>query len=159
MCSAQPWILGLSGTGDCFSKPDSCPSPDSHESQILGNVVDGNSPAVPAEGACGTQPPRHSLNPDPAQPRLLLQRFSPSFLSPFRKFRNKNPMLNAIPCVALRTCCRMYLHSPEQPRGGRRKQLQPCFPAPAHSGRCPQPCSVRKLGTRCPWNIFVHFYR
>lgn len=81
-----------------------------------GNAVDGNS-AVPAEGACGTRAPRHSQNPSPARPWLLLQHFSPPFLSPFRKLRNKNPMLNAIPCVALRTCCRMYLHSPEEGGG------------------------------------------
>lgn len=101
---------------ELLSKPDSCSSPGSHQSQIPGNVVAGNS-AVPAEGAFGTQPPQHSPNPNPARPRLFLQRSSPPFLSPFGKLRNKNPMLNAIPCVALRTCCRMSLQSPEEGGG------------------------------------------
>lgn len=60
---------------------------------------------------------QHSPNPNPARPWLFLQRSSPPFLSPFGKFRNKNPMLNAIPCVALRTCCRMSLQSPEEGGG------------------------------------------
>lgn len=81
----------------------------------------------------GTPPPPIPQIPALALPPALL---SP-LLSPFGKARNKNAMSNAIPCVALRACCRVELQSHRR-RRRRRRQLQPC-PSPARSGRCPSP--------------------
>lgn len=97
----------------------------------------------------------HNPSAFPAsQPSLAMPPAPLHLFSPLGKSRNKIPVLNTIPCVALRTCCRKSLQSPEE--GG--EAAPALFSSPCMVRKVPPALLGEKVGKAAVLGIFLYIF-